>query len=121
MSGGFNPDVFKPLAPPPPLGADTQHKLDKEMRKVGKGITINGYVGTVICIISTIITLAILLISSTLNQDRKMFLGGVLIVLMVGMQIVICLVRSDPTTLIFLTTISVAVSTFTAGLAFTYA
>lgn len=125
-SNHFDPSIFAPLVPPqaaalPVSSTDVFAKQNREMQKVSKAIVLASYIGTVICLVSTCIIITILVASTTLSQDRKVFFATILCVITIGIQIVILLVRSDPTTLILLTVVSAPVNSFAAGLACIYA
>jgi hypothetical protein len=93
----------------------------RELQKISKTITIIAVIGVVFSIISCCIIAGILLLSKTLNNDRKIFFGGILIVCDVGLLIVVCVAKSDPVALLLFTNLLTYVSALALGLSITYA
>lgn len=116
----FNPDNFAPLVEPQ-KPTPSQTDLDRTLRKISNVISINSYIGIALSMIAVGITAGIVFISTTLTSDRKIFFSGILFVATIGLQIVICISRSDPTILLILTTLSTFISALTLGLSIQYA
>jgi len=96
-------------------------KDHKEKTRLQTAITINGYVGSIFSWIAFIVTGGVFYTSTTLTQDKRVFFASVLAVCAIGLQILIWVVRTEHVYLVIFTTLTVAISFLSVGLAIAFA
>ncbi len=116
----FNPDLFKPsppLSPPPEIvSAHT-----RELKKSSKTITVVAIISVVFAVVSLGVIGGIIFISTTMNPDRKVFFGSILVVAIIVLIIIVCVSRNDHRSLLVFSTLLSYISAFTLGLSINYA
>ena len=94
--------------------------LKRQLNHISNVISIIAYIGVLLSLISSAVACAIFFVSTTLAPDRKIFFSGILGVCTLGLQIVIYLSRSDPSSLLIFTAVSIYLGAFCLGLAIKY-
>lgn len=92
-------------------------QAEKKERRLNNAILVNSYAGLVFSWISFFVTAGVFYTSPTLTQDKKVFFASILAVCAIGLQILICVVKSEPVYLLIFTTLITFVSALSVGLA----
>ena len=121
----FNPDVFKTTTtsspPPPPPAVEIVSAHTRELKKSSKTITVVAIISVVFAVVSLGVIGGIVFISTTMNPDRKIFFGTILVVAIIVLMIIVCVSRNDHRSLLVFSTLLSYVSAFTLGLSINYA
>jgi hypothetical protein len=95
--------------------------FNREMKKTSKTIFVVAIMSVVIAVVSLIVTGGVLYISTTLNQDRKIMFGCILVVCVIALMIIVCVSRHDPRSLLIFSHLLSNMSMLALGLSITYA
>jgi hypothetical protein len=91
-------------------------QAERRERRLNNAILVNSYAGLVFSWISFFVTAGVFYTSPTLTPDKKVFFASVLAVCAIGLQILICVVKSEPVYLLIFTTLITFVSALSVGL-----
>ena len=94
--------------------------LTRQLRSTSRTISIGCSLVVVMSFACILILSVIIVFSATLTKEKKIFLGTVMGVLLLGSQVVLCVSRRDPNTLIIFSIIASFVSGLCLGLAVWY-
>lgn len=93
----------------------------REMKKTSKTISVVAIISIVFAVVSLGVIGGIIFISTTMNPDRKVFFGCILVVAIIVFMIIVCVSRNDHRSLLIFSVILSYVSAFTLGLSINYA
>ncbi len=94
--------------------------LTRQLRSTSRTISIGCSLVVVMSFACMLILAVIIVFSSTLAKDKKIFIGTIMGVLLSGIQVVLCVSRRDPNTLIIFSIIASFVSGLCLGLSVWY-
>jgi hypothetical protein len=97
-----------------------QHALLRQMRSVSKTISINGWLVFVLNCAALVILGVTLVLSKSLSNEKKIFLGTIVCVLVVSIQIVLCIARREANVLVIFSTFGAFASGICLGFATWY-
>jgi hypothetical protein len=119
----FNPEVFKTTSTTtnPSLTTELVSAHTRELKKSSKTISVVAIISVVFAVVSLGVIGGIIFISTTMNPDRKIFFGSILVVAIVVLMIIVCVSRNDHRSLLVFSTLLSYVSAFTLGLSINYA
>jgi hypothetical protein len=105
---------------PPPNDAELVSALRREVQKISKSVTIGTIIAMVITIMSASVVAGVIVLSPIINPDRKIFFGCLLLAGMVGLTIIVCASRADPSTQIIFNLMLASFSSFGMALSINY-
>ncbi len=117
----FDPKVFQDTKQESLNQNVVSQTFNREMKKTSKTIIVVAIKDVITAIVSLIVTGAVLYTSTTLNQDRKIMFGCILIVCVIALLIIVCVSRKDPRSLLIFSNLLSNMSMLTLGLSITYA
>jgi hypothetical protein len=94
---------------------------ERKERRLTNAVLINSYAGLIFSWIAFIVTGVVFYTSPSLTPDKKTFFVGVLAVIATGLQILICVVKSEPVYLLIFTTLITVVSCLSVGFSVAFA
>lgn len=97
-----------------------QSREVKEKNRIANSVVYTSHVGIILSWIAIIIGVGVLYISPTLTPDKRVFWIGILAVVVIGLQIVVFVSRSDPVYLNIWTLLLVAISFLSVGLSVSF-
>lgn len=89
---------------------------EKKSQRLINAITINGYASLVLSWIAFFVTASVFFTSPTLTPDKRVFFVSILAVIATGLQIVVCIVKSEPVYLLVFSTLITIISALSVGL-----
>lgn len=89
---------------------------DKKNQRLINAITINAYASLVLSWIAFFVTAGVFITSNALTPDKRVFFVSILAVIATGLQIVICVVKSEPVYLLVFSTLITLISALSVGL-----
>ena len=95
--------------------------LERKQRKLGVVLSIVAWIGIVFSLVALGVAVAVLITSTTLSPDKKVFFVSVLLVCGLGLQLVVCISRHEPVALIIFTYLSGYVCALALGLSIAHA
>ncbi len=100
----------------------TEHAstLIRQLRSTSRTISIGCSLVVVLSIACVIILAVVIAFSSSLAKERKILLSTIMGVILLGIQMVLCVSRKDPNTLIIFSIISAFISGLCLGLSIWY-
>jgi type IV secretory pathway component VirB8 len=117
----FNPDLFKSSPPVYSSPPEIVSAHTRELKKSSKTITVVAIISVVFAVVSLGVIGGIIFISTTMNPDRKVFFGSILVVAIIVLIIIVCVSRHDHRSLLVFSTLLSYISAFTLGLSINYA
>lgn len=99
---------------------DVKHAYVRQMESISNTILINTKLVVVLDVACVCILLMVVLISKTLVLEKKIFLCTVIGVILISVNVVLCLSKKMPTTLIIFSTIGAFISGLCLGLSMQY-
>ncbi len=117
----FDPKVFQDTKQESLNQNVMSQTFNREMKKTSKTIFVVAIMSVVIAVVSLIVTGGVLYISTTLNQDRKIMFGCILVVCVIALMIIVCVSRHDPRSLLIFSHSLSNMSMLALGLSITYA
>lgn len=93
---------------------------EKKTQRLVNAIQINSYASLVLAWISFAVTAGVFFTSASLTPDKKVFFVSILTVIATGLQILICVVKSEPVHLLIFSTLVTFVSALAVGLSVAY-
>ena len=117
----FDPKVFQDTKQESLNQNVMSQTFNREMKKTSKTIFVVAIMSVVIAVVSLIVTGGVLYISTTLNQDRKIMFGCILVVCVIALMIIVCVSRHDPRSLLIFSHLLSNMSMLALGLSITYA
>jgi len=97
---GQTPDNQKPM-----LGADKEQKYKTAFSSFSLSMRISFWFSLIVSIVCMTITTVILFISKSLSLERKLFLGGIVELILVSLQLMLCITRNEHRSLMIFTTL----------------
>jgi len=92
-------------------------QAERREKRLNNAVVVNSYVGLVFSWISFFVTAGVFYTSPTLTPDKKVFFASILAVCVIGLQVLICVVKSEPVYLLIFTTLITFISALSVGLA----
>ncbi len=100
----------------------TETSLALQARSVSKAISINYYISCLVSIVAFCFIVGVLVLSTLLSADKKFYLGGILLVCLLALQVVLCASKQEPVALLLISSLTSSLSLLaigiTVGLAF---
>jgi uncharacterized membrane protein len=94
--------------------------MSRQLRSTSRTISIGCMLVVVMSFACMLILAMIIVFSSVLAKEKKIFIGTIMGVLLLGIQVVLCVSRKEPNTLIIFSIISSFVSGLCLGLSVWY-
>lgn len=105
---------------PTKISAEHTSTLVRQLRSTSRTISIGCSLVVVLSFACVIILAVVIAFSSTLAKEKKILLSTIMGVILLGIQLVLCVSRKDPNTLIIFSIISAFVSGLCLGLSIWY-
>lgn len=99
---------------------DDAKSLDRQYRTAGRTIRTSCMLSFGFLMATCIILIVVLSITSVLSGERKIFLGTVFSVIIVGLSLALCITRDDPNSLVIFSNITSYVAGLGLGLCVWY-
>lgn len=99
----------------PPENVDKRTKLERKMDETSTSFQIGSWFVLLFSIICLIIIILVLIMSNTLALQRKLLLGSIIGIMILGSQIMVYISRKEPSSLLMFIIICVGVSAFALG------
>jgi uncharacterized membrane protein len=99
----------------PPENVDKRTKLERKMDETSTSFQIGSWFVLLFSIICLIIIVLVLIMSNTLVLQRKLLLGSIIGIMILGSQIMLYISRKEPSSLIMFIIICMGVSAFALG------
>lgn len=93
-----------------------KQQAEKKSQRLINAITINAYASLVLSWIAFFVTGGVFFTSTVLTPDKRVFFVSILAVIATGLQIVICVVKSEPVYLLVFSSLITLVSALSVGL-----
>lgn len=90
---------------------------ERKERRLNNAVLINSYTDLVFSWIFCFVTAGVFFTSSTLTPDKKVFFVSILAVFVIGLQVLICVVKSEPVHLLIFTSLISKIAALSVGLA----
>lgn len=93
------------------------HRLLSESQRVSRIVSLNCYVGILLCVFACVVLGAAFIPPHALAPETKLFFGTVVAVAVIGLFVVLILARHDVSSLLLFTTLAVFLAGFILGVA----
>lgn len=97
--------------------ATVNHRHEVILKQTSRNISLNCYVSIILALISVSIAVVVFFVSHSLTADKRAFVATVVSVGDIGVLVILCLARKDPSTLVFFTTLCTFVNGVLFGVA----
>ena len=88
--------ILPPETPPATkLSADKEHKYKATLSAASVDMRIGFWFTLILSSVNMLIVAVILLVSKSLSMDRKLFIGGIVELVVLSLQIMLCMTRND--------------------------
>lgn len=101
-----------PPSPPPPLSMDKEQKYKSTLSSASTDMRISFWFCLILSIVCQLITTIILIVSKSMSLERKLFIGGIVEIIVASLQIMLCITRNEHRSL----SIFVIICTFISAL-----
>ena len=98
--------------PPPPLTPDKEQKYRSTLSSASLDMRISFWFALLLSIVCQLIMTIILIVSKTMSLERKLFIGGIVEIVVLSLQMMLCITRNEHRSL----SIFVIICTFISAL-----
>lgn len=82
-------------ADPPKMSADREHKYKSTLSSASVDMRIAFWFTLILSCVNMMIVIIILIVSKSLSIDKKLFIGGIVELIVLSLQIMLCITRND--------------------------